>query len=142
MPREYKHFTIHQSKYKLIYKPEHPFSDSKGYVREHRLVMEEHLDRYITKDEVIHHIDGNGLNNSLENLQLLNNSSEHALIHSPKPRKSQEEKELSKIISKQKKELWKKKNKERLREYHENWRNKNKDKIHNYYESSKAKDKI
>jgi hypothetical protein len=39
--------------YVLILKPEHPFNIA-GYVREHRLVMEEFLGRYLTAEEVVH----------------------------------------------------------------------------------------
>lgn len=66
--------------YKLIYKPEHPFSTKKGYVREHRLVMEEHLGRTLEKDEVVHHINGDTLDNSLDNLQLMT-FVEHCRLH-------------------------------------------------------------
>lgn len=38
--------------------------------RENRLVMERHLGRRLTERENVHHIDGNKLNNSLENLEL------------------------------------------------------------------------
>jgi hypothetical protein len=59
------------NKYKLVYKPNHPRRDHRGYVREHRLVMEESIGRYLLPSEVVHHIDGNTLNNSLDNLELL-----------------------------------------------------------------------
>lgn len=38
---------------------------------EHRIVFEKHLNRKLVKGEVIHHRDGNKLNNRIENLQLL-----------------------------------------------------------------------
>ena len=68
------------SGYRMIRKPEHPFSDSKGYVREHRLVMEDYLGRYLEEDECIHHIDGNKSNNSIENLELML-IEEHVKLH-------------------------------------------------------------
>lgn len=49
--------------------PEHPNAVN-GYVPEHRLVMEKELGRYLTSTETVHHIDGNRVNNSYENLQL------------------------------------------------------------------------
>ncbi|MDN3515340.1 MAG: DUF3310 domain-containing protein [Candidatus Brocadia sp.] len=58
------------NKYWMILCPCHPHADGKGYVKEHRLVMEVHLGRFLGPDELIYHIDGDGLNNRLENLQL------------------------------------------------------------------------
>jgi len=43
-------------------------------VREHRYVMEQYLGRKLSPKEHVHHIDGNGLNNMLENLILLSHS--------------------------------------------------------------------
>ena len=41
-----------------------------GYVREHRLVMAEHLNRPLSPNETIHHIDGDRANNDIANLEL------------------------------------------------------------------------
>jgi len=50
-------------------------------VYEHRLVMAEALGRDLTADEVVHHIDGDRLNNAIENLQLFPNNSAHTKFH-------------------------------------------------------------
>ena len=57
--------------YILILSFGHPFANSDGRVMEHRLVMEKHLNRYLTKDEIVHHIDNNPQNNNLSNLKLM-----------------------------------------------------------------------
>ena len=49
------------------------------YKREHILVMEQYLGRTLLSSEEIHHLDGNGLNNNLDNL-LLVTKSEHLKI--------------------------------------------------------------
>ena len=68
--------------YVYIYNPEHPHAigTRKLYVAEHRIVMEKFLDRYLTNDEIVHHIDRNTLNNNIENLQLLT-PSQHSKLH-------------------------------------------------------------
>lgn len=52
-----------------------------SYRKEHMLVMEKHIGRPLKPNEIIHHIDGNKLNNNIENLLLLSSSKEHRDIH-------------------------------------------------------------
>lgn len=68
------------SGYILIRKTTHPNATKNGYVPLHRLVMEKHLDRYLTKKEVVHHIDENKQNNSIKNLEIVDRS-KHRSIH-------------------------------------------------------------
>lgn len=56
-------------------------SGSKNIWRyEHVVIMEEYIGRRINKNEVVHHINGDKLDNRLENLQLMT-ISEHMKLH-------------------------------------------------------------
>lgn len=72
--------------YKLISSPNHPFVNAFGYVREHRLVMEKEIGRFLQPNEIIHHKDGNTLNNDISNLKIVT-AIEHAKQHCTKNRK-------------------------------------------------------
>lgn len=66
--------------YVLLKLPTHPFASRHGYVREHRLVVEKDLGRYLTTDEVIHHKNGAKNDNRISNLELMTKS-EHMSHH-------------------------------------------------------------
>ena len=61
---------IQRNGYILIWQPKHLFCNYAGYVREHRLVAEKILKRYLTKNKVVHHINGIKDDNHPENLYL------------------------------------------------------------------------
>lgn len=67
--------------YVFIYRPEHPYCDSKGYIHRSRLVMEQSLGRYLKPEEVVHHINGVKDDDHIENLQLFPNNREHSKHH-------------------------------------------------------------
>lgn len=67
--------------YKLIYCPNHPFATKTKYVFEHRLMAEKKLGRYLKPKEEVHHIDFDISNNSLDNLHVFKNKSEHTAYH-------------------------------------------------------------
>lgn len=49
-------------------------------IDQHRLIMQNHLGRKLTFNEVVHHINGDQKDNRIENLQVLTRS-EHAKLH-------------------------------------------------------------
>jgi len=67
--------------YIQIYKPDYPNCSKEGYVMEHRLVMEQKLGRYLTKMEIVHHINGVRDDNRPENLELMASNEEHMRYH-------------------------------------------------------------
>jgi hypothetical protein len=61
-------------KYKVIRLP------NGSTIGEHRYVMEKHLGRELSSDEIVHHIDEDRSNNDLSNLQIMTRE-EHARLH-------------------------------------------------------------
>jgi hypothetical protein len=68
--------------YKYIFMPSHPFANDGRYVAEHRLEMEKKIGRYLKPEEIVHHINGNKLDNTITNLAIVDRK-EHALMHYP-----------------------------------------------------------
>lgn len=66
--------------YIRVYSPTHLYS-IKNYVLEHRLIAEQFLGRFLTKEEVIHHLDENKKNNKPENLLYFKTNGEHLSFH-------------------------------------------------------------
>ena len=78
--------TVDKRGYILIYRPSHPYCNNEGYVREHRLIVENCLGRYLNPRECVHHINGITKDNRIGNLKVIKNNSTHLrLFHAPKP---------------------------------------------------------
>jgi len=67
--------------YIFIYRPNNLDCNKIGYIREHRFVMAEHLQRRLLKSEIVHHIDSDRSNNKIENLMLFSSQKEHVAFH-------------------------------------------------------------
>ena len=71
--------------YVLVKRPEHPRANSKGYIRMHRVVMEDYLGRYLTDDEEVHHRNRDRTDNNLLNLMVFKNNADHKEWHKRYP---------------------------------------------------------
>jgi len=75
--------------YIFIYQIDHPFRNKANYVKRSRLIMEEHLGRYLTPKEQVHHKGvkypiksiQNRQDDRIENLMLFKNNSAHKRFH-------------------------------------------------------------
>ena len=65
----------------LIFAPNHPFADKRGYVLRSHLVMEKKIGRYLLPNEVVHHINKNNIDDCPENLHLFSNTGDHTKLH-------------------------------------------------------------
>lgn len=67
--------------YWLVWVIGHPRANSHNCVLEHRLMAEASMGMYLPKGAVVHHVDGNGLNNKGINLVVCESESYHKILH-------------------------------------------------------------
>lgn len=67
---------IIRSGYILVRQHEHPFANNQGYVRQHRLVVEKIIGRYLLSTEPVHHL-GKRNNNRPHMLMAFSNKKAH-----------------------------------------------------------------
>ena len=82
--RNAKYFHITDEGYKLLYKPKHPCARKSGYILEQIYIAIKVLGKPLPKNAIVHHIDGNKLNNKKSNLLICENAAYHSLIHARK----------------------------------------------------------
>lgn len=71
----------------VIYR-DHPYCRKRGKILFHRLVVENKIGRYLTREESVHHVDGDRSNNDPDNLVLTTTGEHYKTYHrdSHKPR--------------------------------------------------------
>lgn len=73
---------LNRNNYVLVHVPEHPKSFEDGWYYEHRVIIEQYLNRPLKEWETIHHINGDKTDNSLKNLFVCS-ANQHYKAHLP-----------------------------------------------------------
>ena len=76
VPHNFIGETSHSAGYRVV------SGNGKKRQLKHRAIMEQHLGRKLSRAEIVHHINGNKVDNQIENLVIMSQS-EHCLAHRP-----------------------------------------------------------
>jgi hypothetical protein len=63
--------------YVMLFRPDHPHANNKGYVFEHRLMMETKIGRLLEPEEVVHHKNDDPSDNRIDNFHLYPSNADH-----------------------------------------------------------------
>mgnify|MGYP004654831785 CR=1 FL=1 len=72
---------INYNGYVAYYMPQHHRAFSNGCVYEHIIMAEQKIGRLLMPEEVVHHVDHNKKNNSLDNLMVFATTADHNAFH-------------------------------------------------------------
>ena len=74
---------VNDGGYVDVHLPQHPRASKKGRMLEHRLVMENHLGRWLESWEHVHHRNGVKTDNRLSNLEIVTHARHHGTVVCP-----------------------------------------------------------